>query len=80
MIFSLFHATSLYTFNFNVPDDVRESMVKLVREKIIQGMKFDFIGIFLMFLKKRFKLPVMKNKSSVADLLYRNIFQLISYL
>ena len=71
---------ALYTFNFNVPDDVRESMVKLVREKIIQGMKFDFIGIFLMFLKKRFKLPVMKNKSSVADLLYRNIFQLISYL
>lgn len=81
---SLYHSDddthfALYRIKKEIPDDVRERMVKATRELIERGVKFSFRGIFLMFLRNRFKLPVMRSKHSVSDLLFSNSFALVDY-
>ena len=70
---------TLYTFKADVSDESRQDMVKFARDGISKGIGFDYWGIFLMFLRKRFKFPVMRNEPSVADLLFSNSFELVSY-
>ena len=71
---------ALYTFKTDIPEISREAIVKGARDDIAKGISFNYRGIFLMFLKKRFKLPVMRNVPSVAELLFGNSFQLVTYL
>jgi hypothetical protein len=70
---------ALYTFKVDVSDESRQAIAKSAREGISKGIRFDYWGIFLMFLRKRFKFPVMRNEPSVADLLFSNSFELVSY-
>jgi hypothetical protein len=70
---------ALYTFNVDVPDGTRQAVAKSARDEILKGVGFNYWGIFLMFLRKRFKLPVMRKVPSVADLLFSNAFKLVSY-
>jgi hypothetical protein len=71
---------ALYTFKTDIPEESRQAMVKWARDEMKKGIRFNYRGIFLMFLKKRFKLPVMQKVPSVADLLFGNSFQLVAYL
>jgi len=70
---------ALYAFKADIPEESRQAMVKWARDEITKGINFNYWGIFLMFLKKRFKFPVMRNVPSVADLLFSNSFKLVSY-
>jgi len=70
---------ALYTFKEDVPNESREAIAKHARDEILKGVDFNYWGIFLMFLRKRFKLPVMRNVPSVADLLFSNSFDLVTY-
>jgi hypothetical protein len=71
---------ALYAFRADIPEESRQAMVKWARDQIAKGINFSYWGIFLMFLRKRFKFPVMRNVPSVADLLFSNSFQLVAYL
>ena len=71
---------ALYTFKTDIPEESRQEIVNRMRQDIAKGMSFNYRGIFLMFLRKRFKLPVMRNVPSVADLLFGNSLELVSYL
>jgi hypothetical protein len=71
---------ALYTWKAGIPDESRETVVRLARDDMRKGLRFNYRGIFLMFLRKRFKLPVMRDVPSVADLLFANNFELVVYL
>jgi hypothetical protein len=71
---------ALYTHQANLPEVSRDAMAKKLREKVAKGIDFNYRGLFLMFLRKRFKLPVLRNTPSVADLLFSNCLQLVAYL
>lgn len=71
---------ALYTLKADVSDESRQAIVKSARDGISRGISFNYWGIFLMFLRNRFKLPVMRDVPSVADMLFSNSFELVSYL
>jgi len=61
--------------------DSLDNQVKLqlaIATQMKKGAKFDWRGIFLIFLRKRFKIPV-KRITTPADIIYGNQFQLICY-
>ena len=71
---------ALYTFKKDIPEEVREKIAKFARDEAAKGISFNYFGLFLMFLRKKFKIPVMKKVPSVSDLLYSNSFDLVAYL
>jgi len=71
---------ALYTFKADVSDESRQGIVTSMRAAIAKGIAFNYWGIFLMFLRKRFNVPVMRKTPSVADLLFSNSLTLVSYL
>ena len=70
---------ALYTFKTDVSEESRQAVAKHARDGISKGIRFDYWSVFLLFLRNRFKLPVMRNAYSVADMLFSNSFDLVSY-
>ena len=69
---------ALYTLKGDIPFETRENIAMKMRSSIV-GARFSHHKIFLMYLRKRFGIPVMKGVPSVADLLYANAFDLVNY-
>jgi hypothetical protein len=70
---------ALYTLKSNPSDESRQTVAAGARARISKGISFNYWGIFLMFLRKRFNFPVIRNVPSVADLLFSNTLDLIAY-
>lgn len=56
----------------------KENFAKYIENSLKQQIKFDWLGIFKVFLIKKFNLP-LSHRATPAELIYSNKFELISY-
>ena len=71
---------ALYAYKADIADEDREKMVQFVRNKAAKGVRFSFTGIFKVYLRRKFKIPISRKTPTVADLLFSNAFRLVAYV
>jgi len=70
---------ALYSWKVEVSDVERQIIADGLREMFAEGISYDRWGALLMYLRNRFKLPVMRNTPGVADILFQNVLTLKSF-
>lgn len=69
----------LYRLRGRSLDDVeQEKIQKFIDTALIRQIKFNWLGIFIVFLNKKLGLP-FKHLPTPADLMYSNNYELIAY-
>jgi hypothetical protein len=70
---------ALYRYRAPLTDDEREEMATKALQLVKRGNTYPYYKLFLLYLRKRFQLPVAKSYPSNGDLLYGGRLQLIAY-
>lgn len=70
---------ALYSLKSEISDAQRKDIVSFVIEKSKKPTSYNYIGVFKIFLRKRFKLP-LKCAASIADIIYSGKLKLITYV
>ena len=73
------HDYALYRFKAQVTQEQKQLMQVFSEYKYSRHIPFSYVKLFVLYLKKKYGMFKNLKLPSIADLVYNNKFQLISY-